>query len=33
MLIDSVSKIGKIVFFEKCKCNVKEKMDNVDHDL
>ena len=33
MLIDSVSKIGKIVFFQKCKCNVKEKMDNVDHDL
>ena len=33
ILIDSVSKIGKIVFLEKCKCNVKEKMDNVDDDL
>ena len=33
MLIDSVSQIGKVVFLEKCKCNVKEKMDNVDDDL
>ena len=33
MFIHSVSQIGKIVFLEKCKCNVKEKLGNVDHDL